>query len=185
MSRMFLKSILLIFLGLCSGVAVSAGTFAFILVIGVVPRMLRAADLMDKVILIETVIVLGVVSGNIMSLWDGIPYADDLEMYARQMGSRMGEKLPVILQGIGHMGLTVYGLSAGVFVGCIAVALAEILDTFPIMFRRMKLSWELGEKVTGEKTSTWQSLPVEWMLFAMAFGKLCGSLFSFLGGYRF
>ena len=31
------------------------------------------------------------------------------------------------------------GIAVGVFVGCQAVALAEILNVFPIMFRRMKL----------------------------------------------
>lgn len=178
---MFLKSLILIFMGLFSGIAVSAGTFAFLLVIGVVPRMLRTTNLMDKVLAVEMVIVAGVVIGTIMALWDGVPYADVLASY----GQRIGSWLTAAVRGLGHLLLIVYGLSAGIFVGCIAVALAEILDTFPIMFRRLKLSWEMGEKTTGQKTSKWQTIPLEWMLFSMAFGKLAGSLFSFFGGYKF
>ena len=57
--------------------------------------------------------------------------------------------------------------SAGIFVGCIAVALAEILDTFPIFFRRLHLKDDVGTV----------------MLFVMAIGKMLGSLFYFLTGY--
>ena len=48
------------FVSFACGVAVSAGTFAFILVIGVVPRMIRKMNLADKVICFENMIVLGV-----------------------------------------------------------------------------------------------------------------------------
>ena len=49
-----------------AGVGVSAGTFAFILVIGVVPRIMGRMEIKD-VVLIENVIVLGVMLGNISS----------------------------------------------------------------------------------------------------------------------
>lgn len=163
---MFLKSVLLVFLGFMSGTAVSAGTFAFLLVIGVVPRMLRTTNLMDKIITVETVITLGTICGCIMSLWDRDSYIPGVTGKF-SLGAGM-EMLLSWLEGAGHFLLGVYGISAGIFVGCIAVALAEILDTFPIMFRRFKLTKGL-----------------EWLMFAMAFGKLCGSLFSFLGGYNF
>lgn len=55
--------------------------------------------------------------------------------------------------------LCVYGISAGIFVGSIAVALAEILNTFPITFRRMGLKVGLF-----------------WVMLAMAAGKVAGSL---------
>lgn len=178
---MFLKSAILIFVGLISGISVSAGAFAFLLVIGVVPRLLRTTNLMDKVLLIEMMVCGGVVVGSICSLWGGIPFADDLAA----CGERIGSWIVPAVGGIGRVLMVIYGVSSGIFVGCIAVALAEILDTFPIMFRRMKLSWEMGEKQTGEKTSLWQTIPLEWVMFAMAFGKMTGSLFSFFGGYRF
>ena len=62
--------------------------------------------------------------------------------------------------------MAVYGISAGVFVGCIAAALAEILNTLPILFRRTKIK---------------RGLP--WIMTAMALGKMCGGLFYFLCGY--
>ena len=68
---------------------------------------------------------------------------------------------------LGKTLLTIFGMSAGIFVGCLAVALAEILDTFPIVFRRIHLKDEFGEV----------------LLFTMALGKLIGSLFFFFTGY--
>ncbi|MCC8168277.1 MAG: stage V sporulation protein AB [Clostridiales bacterium] len=52
------------------------------------------------------------------------------------------------------------------FVGGIAVSLAEILHTFPIIFRRFHLTEGLS-----------------WLMCAMAAGKICGALLSFYGGY--
>lgn len=128
------------------GVAVSAGTFAFILVIGVVPRMIRKMNLADKVICFENMIVLGVLTGAVFSIieWE--------------------ERLPVAW--IGHLLLGVYGFVAGMFVGCIAVALAEILNTFPILFRRLYINRGLS-----------------FVMIAMALGKTIGSLYYFFFGY--
>lgn len=63
----------------------------------------------------------------------------------------------------GHIFLGLYGLSAGMFVGCIAVALAEILNTFPILFRRAKLK-----------------VGLQWVMWTMAVGKTCGALYYFV-----
>jgi len=68
---------------------------------------------------------------------------------------------------LGKTLLTIFGMSAGIFVGCLAVALAEILDTFPIFLRRTNLEERYGEI----------------FLFVMAMGKMIGSLFFFLTGY--
>ena len=106
---MLTRHILMAFVSFACGVAVSAGTFAFILVIGVVPRMIRKMNLADKVI---------------------------------------------------------YGFVAGMFVGCIAVALAEILNTFPILFRRLYINRGLS-----------------FVMIAMALGKTIGSLYYFFFGY--
>ena len=144
---MFLKSFILIFLGFCGGVGVSAGTFAFMLVIHVVPRIIQKAKLNKRVIFVENMIILGILFGTILSLlmWEG----------------------KWLYEILGRILLTVFGISAGVFVGCTAVALAEILDTFPIFFRRVRLD----EKFCVQ------------LLFCMAVGKTCGSLFYFCFGY--
>lgn len=141
---MFLNHLLLIFTSFLSGAAIAAGTFAFFWVIGVVPRMLRTSGLRHKIMFFENVIMLGIMAGTILTFWKEIP-------------------LPQLLS---RFLLLCYGASAGIFEGCIAVALAEILDTFPILFRRLKL-------MDG----------VKWVMIAMAFGKLAGSLFFFWYGY--
>ena len=143
---MLARHIFMAFVSFACGVAVSAGTFAFILVIGVVPRMIRKMNLADKVICFENMIVLGVLTGAVLSI---------IEWEAR---------LPVAW--IGHLLLGIYGFVAGTFVGCIAVALAEILNTFPILFRRLYINRGLS-----------------FVMIAMALGKTIGSLYYFFFGY--
>jgi stage V sporulation protein AB len=139
-------------LALFSGMAVSAGTFAFLLVIGVFPRMLGKSHLAGRILRIENLIILGVITGAVFSVFPWtFPWA----------GSRN-----MILTAAQILIRSVYGISAGFFVGCIAAALAEILHTFPIVFRR---------------THTKRGLA--WVMAAMALGKTCGGLFYFLFQY--
>ena len=144
---MFLKSLFLILVGLCSGTGIAAGTFAFLLVIRVIPRMVQKAKLDHKVIYIENTVFRGLVFGTILSLFSW--------------------KKKLLFTILGRSILTIYGLSAGIFVGCLAVALAEILDTFPIFFRRLHIKEGF----------------LSMMIFVMAMGKMIGSLFFFLTGY--
>ena len=144
---MLLKSIILLFVGLCSGLGVAAGTFAFFVVTRVLPRMIQKAKLEHKVIFLENILIRGVMFGTVLSFF----------LWRKKW-------LYVIF---GKTLLTFYGLSAGIFSGCIAVALAEILDTFPIFFRRLKIKEHLAEG----------------FLFVMALGKMAGSLFYFFSGY--
>lgn len=144
---MLLKSLLASLICFCSGVGVAAGTFAFLLVIRVIPRMIQKAKLEHKVIFIENMVFRGVLFGTILSLFT---------WKKRWLFELLGKTL-----------LTFFGMSAGVFTGCIAVALAEILDTFPIFFRRIKINEDY----------------CEGLLFVMALGKMAGSLFFFFMGY--
>lgn len=140
---MWIWHITLGLLGFCAGAAVSAGTFAFLLVIGVLPRMMCKANIKQHLLLIENIVIFGVMYGAIKSvfMWKmNLPF--------------------------GHALLSLYGISAGIFVGGIAAALAEILHTFPILFKRLHLKRGLA-----------------WVLGAMALGKLVGSLFYFFFGY--
>lgn len=143
---MLIKHILLSFATFACGVAISAGTFAFLLVIGVIPRMMKKTNLADRVITIENMIILGVLTGAVFSV---------IEWEAR---------FPVLWMG--HLLLAMYGIAAGVFVGCIAVALAEILNTFPITFRRLYINRGLS-----------------FVMIAMALGKMVGSFYYFFCGY--
>ena len=109
--------------------------------------MVQKAKLEHKVIYIENMVFRGVLVGTVLSLFSW--------------------KKKWLFELLGKTLLTIFGMSAGIFVGCLAVALAEILDTFPIFFRRVHLAEEYGEI----------------LLFVMAMGKMIGSLFFFLTGY--
>lgn len=143
---MLVRHVLLSGLSFACGVAVSAGTFAFLLVVGVVPRILGRTSEAKRIFLAENMIILGVLTGAVFSVFEweaAFPAA-----------------------WFSHLVFGLFGISAGIFVGCIAVALAEILNTFPIMFRRMHIKCGLS-----------------WALIAMAVGKMIGSLYYFYAGY--
>ena len=144
---MFLKSMFLILMGLCAGLGVAAGTFAFLVVLRVIPRMVQKAKLEHKIIYIENIVFRGIMFGSVLSLFS---------WRKKWLFKLLGKTL-----------LTIFGISAGIFVGCLSVALAEILDVFPIFFRRLNIKEEYGEGY----------------LFLMAIGKMVGSLFFFFMGY--
>lgn len=136
---MWIKHLFLGMVGVISGAAVAAGTFAFIMIIGVVPRLIGKCHRAAGTMCFENCIISGAVFGCIWSVFSemSIPF--------------------------GKWMVSVYGLSAGIFVGCIAIALAEILNTFPIIFRRTHLKEGLF-----------------WVIFCLAIGKTCGSFYYFL-----
>lgn len=85
------------------------------------------------------------------------------------LGGIVGNLYSVFLQftlPFGSVILALFGISAGIFVGCISVALAEILNTFPIMFRRFKIKIGLA-----------------WVLYGMALGKAIGSAYYFINSF--
>ena len=138
---MWIKYLFLIFCGLTSGVAIAAGTFAFIMIIGVVPRLVGKCHRAAGTMLFENAIIAGATLGCVWSLFANlaIPF--------------------------GWVTLVLFGLSAGIFVGCIAIAIAEMLNTLPIFTRRAALGKGIGI-----------------VLLAIAFGKTVGSLIYFSGG---
>jgi stage V sporulation protein AB len=109
--------------------------------------MVQKAKLEHKVIYIENIVCRGILFGTVLSLFSW--------------------RKKWLFELLGKTLLTIFGMSAGIFVGCLSVALAEILDTFPIFFRRTHLEEKNGEI----------------LLFVMAMGKMIGSLFFFLMGY--
>ena len=81
------------------------------------------------------------------------------------LGGILGNLATVFLDirlPFGHAFVGLFGISAGIFVGCNAMALAEALKTFPIIFRRMKLKVGLS-----------------YLVLAFALGKTLGSLLYF------
>lgn len=109
-----IKMIILGFIGLSSGVAISGAVFAFITMIGLVTRLASRTNTAKHINLYEDCFTLGGTIGNIV--------------YIFQLS------VPIHLFGVG-----LYGMFSGIFVGCLSIALAEVLDTIPIFSRRVNL----------------------------------------------
>lgn len=125
--------------GLAAGSAVAAGTFAFIIMLGVIPRMIGRSKTAQEIIWYENMIIIGGIWGNLSSVYTSFPCVNT------------------------HLVLILYGLSAGIYVGCNAMALAETLKTFPIMYRRLALR---------------RGIPIIITCFAL--GKATGSLVYYI-----
>lgn len=111
---MWAKQVLLGIIGLSSGIVIAGGLFALIVELGVIADFADRTHTADKILLYEDCAALGGVAGNLVSV------------FRPQMGY-LGFLLPV------------FGLLAGIFVGCWAMALAEVLNVFPIFIRRLKI----------------------------------------------
>ena len=82
-----------------------------------------------------------------------------------QWGSFLREQFPKEMKlwmATGVAAQAVFGLFSGMFIGCLALAIAEMLDSIPIFARRISFRHGLG-----------------WAILGMAAGKLCGSLLYF------
>lgn len=111
---MWVNQIILALIGLSAGVVVAGGLFAFIIELGVVADFADRTHTAKHILLYEDCAALGGILGNIFFVFEiHIPFG--------------GWLLPVI------------GILSGIFVGCWSMALAEILNVFPIFVRRLKI----------------------------------------------
>lgn len=134
---MWINWIVLAFLGLAFGLAISAGLFAFLIGLGVVSDFADRTHTGKYVTLYEDFIVVGGILGNMFWVY--------------QVDFLRGSWL-----------LLGFGLLSGIFVGCWSMALADILNIFPIFIRRAKIT-------TG----------LSWLIVGMALGKSLGALLYF------
>lgn len=137
---MYCKQLMMAVLGLTAGITTAGGVFALITSIGVIPRMAGKTHTGSCVQWYEMAVILGGTIGNIFYLW----------------------QITLHTNGIGICFLFLYGLASGIYVGTLATALAEMLNTTAIFTRRMKLVGGFGT-----------------IVFCMALGKLLGSLVQF------
>jgi stage V sporulation protein AB len=139
---MFLKTLFLIFAGLSAGGMIAAGVFAFLAMIGVFPRLIGVCGVGKHILLCETAIILGGICGNLMDLFHlKIPAGG----------------FPLLLS---------FGLFSGIFVGCLAMSLAETLKALPIFCRR-----------------TGFAVGIQYVILGVAAGKLTGALLYFFKGF--
>ena len=111
---MYCRYAVLILIGITGGFVVAAGVYAFITLIGVLTRLAVRTNTANRILLYEDLVVLGAAIGNIVLLFE--------------------VKLP-----FGIVGLIIFGLFSGSFIGCLAVALEEVLQVFPVLTYRVRL----------------------------------------------
>jgi len=147
--------------GLCGGGLVAAGLFAFISILGLVPRLAARTHTASQIHRYENWIVAGALFGNLLNLHQ-VPFYE--------IGTQWGRTLPVEMitswdQGISLLSLVfpvIMGVASGIFVGCLVMSLAETLDALPTMNRRIHLA-----------------VGLQYIIEALAVGKLVGSLAYF------
>jgi len=132
----------LVLLGFSSGVVIAGAVFAFIAIIGIVPRLAQKTSTQKYIKLYEEAIIFGGIFGTTTLLID--------------------YRLP-----IGVMPVAILALCVGIFFGCLAVSLAEVLDVIPVLTRRTRLRQGMA-----------------LFMLAIALGKLAGSLlYYFIPGF--
>lgn len=148
----FWKQCLLAVLGLSAGLSVASGVFTVFTAVGLVPRFAEHTKSGDRIMQYENRIVLGCFLGNLYSLFAGLSGGLQLS-YVPNGGAVAGFILGV------------FGVFTGIYVGTLAISIAEMLDAIPIMTHRIKLKRGVSLVVAG-----------------LAAGKLLGSLFYYMNG---
>jgi stage V sporulation protein AB len=141
------NNIFLAVFGLCGGGLVAAGLFAFINILGLIPRLAARTHTASQIRRYENWIVGGAVFGNLVNL-------HQVEFY---------RYLPEVDQWVPLLFSVIMGTFSGIFVGCLVMSLAETLEALPTMNRRIHLS-----------------VGIQYVIEALAVGKLVGSLVYFL-----
>ena len=156
---MFIRQILLFLIGISSGLIVSAGVFTVLISVGLIPRFAGKMHVARKIFVLEEMVICGTLAGGFFSIfgdWGKVgDFVREHELFGRNA-----------TQGawnfIGTVFLMIFGVFAGIFVGCLALAIAEMLNTIPVFARRIGFRHGLGIAI-----------------LAVALGKLIGSLIYF------
>lgn len=156
---MVMRQILLGFIGVSSGLIVSAGVFTVLISVGLIPRFAGKMHVARKIFVLEEMVVLGTLFGGFFSVfgdWGRIgTFVQEYALFGRSA-------MEGIWKFAGSVFLIVFGVFAGIFVGCLALAIAEMLNTIPVFARRIGFRHGLGIAI-----------------LAVALGKLTGSLIYF------
>ncbi len=161
---MLLERLFLILLGSSFGLMTAGGVFTVLLAVGLIPRFAGKTHTGERVFLYENMVILGTIFGGAMSVFD--IFFTPFELLGALGGATGAWMDGSIYRGLwyffGMLLIGFYGLFAGIFIGSLAMAIAEMLDSIPIFARRIGFRHGLGIAVS-----------------AMALGKLAGSLYYF------
>ncbi len=123
--------------GFSSGFIVAGGVVALMVGLGIITRFIGISHTADHVAAYEDAIVLGAIAGTVLTVFD----------------------VKIVP---GTWILVIGGLFMGAFVGGWIMALAEVVNVFPVFSRRLGI-------VKG----------TSWIVIALALGKTLGSLYHF------
>lgn len=150
-----LRFLFLVVVGFSYGLLAAAGVFTVLVAIGLVPRFAGKTHTAKKTILYEEMVIWGTIVGGFLSIF---PEYAQIGAFVRQHWPQ----LQLLWEGIGSLLQGVFGLFSGMFIGCLALAIAEMLDSIPIFSRRISFRHGIGLAV-----------------LSIALGKLAGSLIFF------
>ena len=156
---MLIKQIFMAMLGLSFGFVVSGGVFTVLLSVGLIPRFAGKMHIAKKIFILEEMVVLGTLAGDFLSIFSEKARIGEWILAHNIFGVAATETVWSI---IGNVIMIMYGLFSGIFVGSLALAIAEMLDSIPIFSRRIGFRHGLGIAI-----------------LAVALGKLAGSLIYF------
>lgn len=142
------------FTGFCFGILTAAGVFTVLTAVGLVPRFVGETHSAKEVMLYENLIIAGTIFGGVFSIFSDI--------WTSGAGAQNTMPMGIILT-VAYVFLGIAGVFSGMFVGCLALAIAEMLDSIPIFTRRISFRHGLG-----------------CMILSIALGKVCGSILFFL-----
>ncbi len=151
-----MRKFFLILTGGSYGLLAAAGVFTVLAAVGLVPRFAGKTHTAKYVRIYEEMVIFGTLTGGVLSIFS---------RYC-QFGAWWRQRLPgygTALDVTGMVVQAVFGLFSGMFVGCLALAIAEMLDSIPIFARRISFRHGIGLAI-----------------LSMAAGKLCGSILYFL-----
>lgn len=138
-------------IGFASGFIVAGGVVALMVGLGIITRFIGISHTAGRVMLYEDGILLGTIVGTILTTFQvALPKA----VTAPEL---LGASLP-----LGTLALAAGGLFMGVFVGGWIMALAEVINVFPVYCRRLGITKGLS-----------------LIIIVMAVGKVLGSLMIF------
>lgn len=118
MGMRMIQNAALAFIGISAGGVIAAGVFAFLVIIGVFPRLIGKTGTKEHIMLYGSVIVAGGVLGNLVDLYE----------------------FPIPLFGLSSLFLGTFGMAVGIFVGCLVMSLSETLKALPVISRRLYLA---------------------------------------------
>lgn len=156
---MFLKQLFLAIVGTSFGLFAAGGVFTVLISVGLIPRFAGKMHVSKKVFIFEESVMFGVIVGTFFSVLDRYARIGKFVMDRQWMGA----STDAVWEWAGTVVIMMFGLFSGIFVGCLALAIAEMLNTIPVFARRIGFRHGLGIVV-----------------LSMALGKVAGSLLYFI-----